>query len=93
MKKKRIIFRGLGPTGNVVYKDEDGKTKIIEDGAIVEMEEEKANAYINLNLAYEVLDEDEARKVQQQVLKNKTRREEVVKVAEEAAQKKEGGKK
>ena len=84
---KKIIFRGLGPTGNVTYKDKDGKEKLIKDGAIVTMEKEKADAYIKARLAYEVVDENEARKIQNLIKENQKTREKVEKAA------KKGGKK
>lgn len=80
---KKIIFKGLGPGGNIVHDD-----KLVEDGAIVEMKENIADAYIKSGLAHEIIDEDEARKIQSQVLKNKERRAEVIKATE-----KKGGKK
>lgn len=81
---KKIIFKGLGPTGNVVH---DGK--MIEDGAIIEMESHMADAYIRTELAYEVVDEAAARNVQEQAIRNKERRKEVI----EAETSKKGGKK
>jgi carbonic anhydrase/acetyltransferase-like protein (isoleucine patch superfamily) len=80
----KIIFKGLGPTGNVVHEE-----NIIEDGAIVKVEDEVAKAYIKAGLAYEVIDELEAIKIQEQVRKNKERRKEVSKAAGE----KKGGNK
>lgn len=80
---KKVIFKGLGPGGNIVHEG-----KLIEDGAIVEMKEGIADAYIKSGLAHEIVDEDEAKKIQNQVLKNKERRAEVIKAAE-----KKGGKK
>lgn len=73
-KTKRVIFRGLGPTGNVVYRDQ-----LIEDGAIVDLDEKTADAYIKAMLAYEVEDESEALEKQKQVHLNKQRREEIIK--------------
>ncbi len=73
-KTKKVIFRGLGPTGNIVYGD-----TIIEDGAIVDLEEKVADAYIKSMLAYEVLDESEAISKQKQVLLNKERRDKIIK--------------
>lgn len=71
--KKRVLFRGLGPTGNIVHNE-----TIIEDGAIVELEDNIADAYITLGLAHEVVDEEEARAKQEQIIKNKARREEII---------------
>lgn len=84
---KKVIFKGLGPTGNIVYED-----KLIEDGAIIEMKKDIADAYIRSGVAHEIIDEQEAIKIQKQVLKNKERREEVLKAAEKKSRKKGGSK-
>lgn len=73
---KKIIFKGLGPTGNIVH---DGK--LIEDGAIVEMEDVSADAYIKSRLAYEITDEAEAIKIQALIRKNIEERNKVLKAA------------
>lgn len=81
---KRIIFKGLGPTGNVTH---DGQ--IIKDGAIIEVEDNIAEAYIKLGIAYEVTDELDAIKLQEKIKKDEATREKVIKAAAE----KKGGKK
>lgn len=70
----KIIFKGLGPTGNIVH---DGK--LIEDGAIVKMEDKVANAYMKSRLAYEITDEVEVEKIQELIRKNKDERNKVLK--------------
>lgn len=80
---KKVIFKGLGPTGNIVYEG-----KLIEDGAIIEMKKDIADAYIKSGLAYEIMDEQEAIKIQKQVLKNKERRDKVLKESENENKKK-----
>lgn len=82
---KKIIFKGIGPSGNVIH---DGK--MIEDGAIIDIEKDIADAYIRTGLAYEVEDENIAKRMQEQAIKNKVKREEVVAAA---SVKKKGGKK
>lgn len=72
----KIIFKGLGPTGNIVH---DGK--LIEDGAIVKMEDKVANAYMKSRLAYEITDEVEVAKIQELIRKNKEERNKVLKAA------------
>lgn len=73
-EKKRVIFKGLGPTGNVIYKN-----KRIEDGAIIDLPKNMADAYIKSQLAYEVANEADARKIQELVKKNKVRRKKIEK--------------
>lgn len=73
IKTKRVIFKGLGPTGNIVYGDQ-----LIEDGAIVDLDVKTADAYIQTMLAYEVIDGDEALIKQKQVHLNKQRREKII---------------
>lgn len=82
-KTKKVIFRGLGPTGNIVYGD-----TLIEDGAIVDIDETIADAYIKTNLAYEVLDEEEALVKQKQIHLNKERRKNIIKESLEKEDKK-----
>ncbi len=86
----KIIFKGLGPTGNIVH---DGK--LIEDGAIIDMEEKMAMAYVESKLAYEVTDETEAIRIQSLIRKNIKTRNEVLKAAgiKDTAAAKKGGKK
>lgn len=81
---KRIIFRGLGPTGNITH---DGQ--IIKDGAIIEVEDNIAEAYIKSALAYEVTDELDAIKLQEKIKKDEETRKKVI----ESASKEKGGKK
>ncbi len=81
---KRIIFKGLGPTGNVTHEGQ-----IIKDGAIIEVEDNIAEAYIKLGIAYEVTDELDAIKLQEKIKKDEATRKKVI----EAASKERGGKK
>ena len=84
----KVIFRGLGPSDNIVFKDKDGKEKLVKNGAIVDLEEDIAKAYIGVGLAYEVVDENEAKKIQKGILKNNEKRKEL-----EKKEVKKGGKK
>jgi len=68
----KVIFRGLGPTGNVIYDK-----KRIENGAIVEMDKDTAQAYINVGLAYEVVDDKTAKEMQDHVIKTNKKRKEI----------------
>ena len=66
---KKIIFKGLLPNDNIIYN-----RKILKNGATVEMEDSEANAYISLKLAFEVTDENDTVKFQEQQKRvNKTR--------------------
>lgn len=79
---KKIIFRGLGPGNTATLRlNEDEKPVIVEDGAIVIVDDDIANAYIKNYLAYEVKSEAEAATLQNQVIKNKQRRETIAKKA------------
>lgn len=82
---KKIMFRGLGPLGNVIYED-----KIYKDGAIVELPEDIANAYIKLSQAYEVKSEEEIEKAQELITKNQKEREKALAAA--SVKEKKGGK-
>ncbi len=82
----KVIFRGLGPNDNIVFKDKDEKEKQVKNGAIVDLEEDIAKAYIEVSLAYEV--EKEAKKIQEGILKNNKKRKEI-----EEKETKKGGKK
>jgi|GEM_PF-5262484 len=84
----KVIFRGLGPNDNIVFKDKDEKEKLVKNGAIVDLEEDIAKAYIGVGLAYEVVDENEAKKIQKGILKNNEKRKEL-----EEKEVKKGGKK
>lgn len=84
----KVIFRGLGPNDNIVFTDGDGKDKKVENGAIIELEEDIALAYIGVGLAYEVVDEKKAKEIQEGILKNNKKRKEV-----EEKEAKKGGKK
>lgn len=70
----KVIFRGLGPNDNIVFEDKDGKEKLVKNGAIIDLEEDIATAYIEVGLAYEVVDENEAKKIQKGILKNNEKR-------------------
>lgn len=66
---KKIIFKGLLPNDNVVHDK-----KILKNGATAQMEDAEADAYISLKLAFELTDENEATKFQEQQKRvNKTR--------------------
>ena len=84
----KVIFRGLGPNDNIVFKDKDEKEKLVKNGAIVDLEEDIAKVYIGVGLAYEVVDENEAKKIQKGILKNNEKRKEL-----EEKEVKKGGKK
>lgn len=70
----KVIFRGLGTNDNIVFEDKDGKEKLVKNGAIIDLEEDIATAYIGVGLAYEVVDENEAKKIQKGILKNNEKR-------------------
>jgi len=81
---KRIIFKGLGLTGSITHENQ-----IIKDGAIIEVEDNIAEAYTKIGLAYEVTDELDAIKLQEKIEKDEATRKKVM----EAAAKEKGGKK
>lgn len=66
---KKIIFKGLLPNDNIIHD-----RKILKNGATAEMENAEADAYIALKLAFEITNENDATKFQQQQKRvNKTR--------------------
>jgi hypothetical protein len=78
---KKILLTGFGPRDNITHNG-----KIYRNGAVVEMEDAHADAYINANLAEEVAGADAPEALALQALeeKNAKRRDQILQKAKDA---------
>lgn len=86
MKTKQIMIKGHGPQGTAAING-----NLYADGAVLELPENQANAYIQAGLALPILSKEDEQKVaatRNQIKKNTQRRKEVI----EKTTKKEGEK-
>lgn len=81
---KKILFKGLGPNRTVAHEE-----RVLRDGAVVEVEDSIAEAYINAKYAIEINSTEQEQKEQKHIAKrNETRKD----VEDLAKKKKEGDK-